>query len=105
MGEILLPNLRQLSLMNKGKLNRRDVIKVYALATGALAAVPFLPKFLKFGEEPQKSPTITNTNGEEPLVILVQGDELRGYRGLEEYTVKDGYLASRLFSSFQQSTE
>ncbi len=42
---------------------------------------------------------------EEPLIVLVRKDGLKGYSGLKEYTVKDTALTQRILSAFSGARE
>lgn len=87
----------------KGKLSRREVIKVLAAAGAALAAAPYLPKAL--GSVQPQSVTLNTTSSatpnNEPLVIVVKDEELLAFRGIEEFRVLDARLASQLKETFQ----
>ncbi len=87
----------------KGKLSRREVIKVLAAAGAALAAAPYLPKVSgstqSEGLQHNTSSKVSSSKG--PLLILVKENELVGFRGLEEYKVVDPQLATHLNEAFQ----
>jgi hypothetical protein len=91
------------------KVSRRRVLKMFGLAGVALAAAPVLAKASAFSltSGPQKSEpgaaaaqlSIEQSRGE-PLVLLVRGDKVTGYRGLEEMPVQDASLAGMLHGRF-----
>lgn len=87
----------------KGKLSRREVIKVLAAAGAALAAMPYLPKVSgnvqSEGLQQNASSKVSSSKG--PLVILVKENELLAFKGLEEFRIVDSQLASQLNETFQ----
>ncbi len=87
----------------KGKLSRREVIKVLAAAGAALAAMPYLPKVSGNTQSDglQHNATSKGSSNKDPLVILVKENELVGFRGLEEFKVVDPQLATHLNEAFQ----
>jgi hypothetical protein len=81
------------------KLSRRQAIKALAAAGAVIAATPMLSK--AFGTTQQASEmTREVSTSTEPLVIVVKGKELIGFRGLEEFRVADADLAYKLNSEF-----
>jgi hypothetical protein len=87
----------------KGKLSRREVIKVLAAAGAALAAAPYLPK-VAGNIQTQNLRLNANSKGstsKDPLVILVKENELLAFRGLEEFRIIDPQLANQLAEAFQ----
>lgn len=91
------------------KVSRRTAIKVLGVAGVALAAAPYLAKASAFQQlsGSQKSgpaaaviqPSAGKT-GAEPLVLVVKGDQILGYRGLDEIPVQDALLAGMLNGRF-----
>jgi hypothetical protein len=85
------------------------MIKVIAAAGAALAAAPYLAKASMFtqqatpaklasaGTAPQLS---AQRSSQEPLILVVKGDQVLGYRGLEEMPVRDASLAAMLNNAF-----
>jgi hypothetical protein len=91
------------------KVSRRSVIKAFGVAGVALAAAPYLAKASAIQQlsGPQKSaPTIVGSQASrrnystEPLVLVVRGDQILGYRGLEELPLQDASLAGLLDGIF-----
>ncbi len=76
------------------KLSRRDFVKT-ASAGALFIALPNLAKIpdLKESANP-KSDFIDR----DPLIVVVKKNELAGFRGLEEFTVKDNGLVEGLSS-------
>lgn len=87
----------------KGKLSRREVIKVLAAAGAALAAAPYLPKVSGNiqSESFQRNMASKGSSSKDPLVILVKENELIGYEGFREFRLADAALASQLKEAFQ----
>jgi hypothetical protein len=91
------------------KVSRRGVIKALGVAGVALAAVPYLAKASAFQElsGPQKNapgasaaqPSAQQASAQ-PLVLFVKGDQVIGYRGLDEIPVQDASLAGMLNGRF-----
>ena len=91
------------------KVSRRSVIKAFGVAGAALAAAPYLAKASAFQQMsgPQASSgaaaaaqPIAQHSSTEPLVLYVKGDQIFGYRGLEEIPVQDSSLAGMLNGRF-----
>lgn len=79
------------------KLSRRDFVK--AASAGALyLALPNLAKIpIDIGESGNPKSDFMNSD---PLVVVVKNNELVGFRGLEEFTVKDNGLVEGLSSRY-----
>lgn len=77
------------------KLSRRDFVK--AASAGALyLALPNLAKIpIDIGESGIPKSDFPDSN---PLVVVVKNNELVGFRGLEEFTVKDDGMVEGLSS-------
>ena len=88
------------------KVSRRKMVKLMAAAGAALAASPYLAKVSAFAQQSNTSRPASAGNAAqapssgEPLVLLVKGDQVTGYRGLEEMPLRDASLASMLNSAF-----
>jgi hypothetical protein len=98
--------------MSEKKVSRRSVIKAFGVAGAALAAAPYLAKASAFQQlsGPQKSSAVAagvrpsaQKSSTEPLVLYVKGDQIFGYRGLEEIPVQDSSLAGMLNGRFSSS--
>ena len=76
------------------KLCRRDFVK----AAGAGAFYLILPDLSKIPhlDGIELNNLISDQVPDEPLVVLVKGDELIGFRGMEEFIVKDRGLIEKL---------
>lgn len=91
------------------KVSRRTVIKTIGLAGAALAATPYLAKASALGQlsgaqKGQSVATMAPPSGQSsavPLVLYIKGDQILGYRGLEEIPLKDASLASMLNDTFR----
>jgi hypothetical protein len=91
------------------KVSRRTVIKFLGVAGAALAAAPLLGRVSALTQPDglQKTqgltgPTPTQQSHSEPLVLVVKGDEILGYRGLSKVPMNDASLAGMLHSRFSQ---
>jgi hypothetical protein len=91
------------------KVSRRSAIKALGVAGVALAAAPYLAKASAFQQlsGPQKSGSVVTAtqpsaqqSSAQPLVLFVKGDQILGYRGLDEIPVQDASLAGMLNSRF-----
>jgi hypothetical protein len=91
------------------KVSRRTVIKFLGVAGAALAAAPLLGKvsaltqpagLQKTQEPPSLAPSQSSQS--EPLVLVVRGDEILGYRGLTKVPMNDASLAGMLHSRFSK---
>jgi hypothetical protein len=94
------------------KVSRRSVLKFLGVTGAALAAAPLLAKASAFSNVsgPQKgvqSANLIAPSGQqsavEPLVLYVRGDQIVGFRGLDEIPVNDASLAGMLNSAFSSS--
>jgi hypothetical protein len=91
------------------KVSRRTVIKFLGVAGAALAAAPLLgkvsaltqPAGLQKTQEPA-SLAPSQPSQSEPLVLVVRGDEILGYRGLTKVPMNDASLAGMLHSRFSK---
>jgi hypothetical protein len=90
------------------KVSRRTVIKFLGVAGAALAAAPLLGKVSALTQpaglqktQGQAGPTLSQQQSHsEPLVLVVKGDEILGYRGLTKVPMSDASLAGLLHSKF-----
>ena len=91
------------------KVSRRSAIKALGVAGVALAAVPYLAKasaFQQLSGQQKSEPAATAAQpssqrlSTEPLVLFIKGDQILGYRGLDEIPVKDASLAGMLNGMF-----
>jgi len=91
--------------------SRRKAIKVLGVAGVALVAAPYLAKASALQQlsgsskaEPSAAafgPSVGQTSAE-TLVLVVRGDKVLGYRGLEEIPVQDASLAGMLNGRFSK---
>ena len=91
------------------KVSRRTVIKLIGVAGAALAAAPLVGKVSALaqpaGLQKTQAPAVQAPAGEshsEPLVLVVKGDQILGYRGLTKVPMNDASLAGMLHSRFSQ---
>ena len=78
------------------KLSRRDFTKAVVGAGAFYFGLPHLAGIPGIAEA---APDYTNA-GKDPLIVLVKTDELRGFRGFEEFVVKDNELSGELSSKY-----
>ena len=91
------------------KVSRRTVIKFLGVAGAALAAAPLLGKVSALtqpaGLQKMQQPASlapSQSSQAEPLVLVVKGDEILGYRGLTKVPMNDASLAGMLHSRFSK---
>jgi hypothetical protein len=91
------------------KVSRRTVIKLIGVAGAALAAAPLVGKVSALaqpaGLQKAQVPAVqapSQQSHSEPLVLVVKGDEILGYRGLTKVPMNDASLAGMLHSRFSQ---
>ena len=91
------------------KVSRRTVIKLIGVAGAALAAAPLVGKVSALaqpaGLQKTQVPVVQAPAGEshsEPLVLVVKGDQILGYRGLTKVPMNDASLAGMLHSRFSK---
>ena len=78
------------------KLSRRDFTKAVVGAGAFYFGLPHLARVPGIAEA---APDYTNV-GKDPLIVLVKKDELKGFRGFEEFVVRDEELAAELHSRY-----
>ena len=92
---------------NPTKMSRRAAIKTMLGAAAVVIAVPHLGGLNLLGktiQEVQTKPSITQlSSGDEPFVILVTKDEVRGFKGQSEYLVKDSAAAQQVMGAFSNA--
>jgi hypothetical protein len=90
-------------------LSRRSMIKSMIAGATMLAAAPYLAKASAFQQGPgvknsEVAGSATRPNAqrsdEQPLVLIVKGDRILGYKGLNEMRVQDSSLAGMLNNRF-----
>jgi hypothetical protein len=91
------------------KVSRRTVIKLIGVAGAALAAAPLVGKVSALtqpaGMQKTQAPSVqaaSQQSHSEPLVLVVRGDEILGYRGLTKVPMNDASLAGMLHSRFSK---
>jgi hypothetical protein len=91
------------------KVSRRTVIKLIGVAGAALAAAPLVGKVSALaqpaGLQKTQAPAVqtpSQQSNSEPLVLVVKGDEILGYRGLTKVPMNDASLAGMLHSRFSK---
>jgi hypothetical protein len=92
------------------KVSRRTVIKLIGVAGAALAAAPLVgkvsalaqPAGLQKAQAPAVQAPSSQQSNSEPLVLVVKGDEILGYRGLAKVPMNDASLAGMLHSRFSK---
>ncbi len=92
--------------MSSKKVTRREAVKTMAAAAAVVLAIPHLGSLALSEKETQQvdnNKAISLGSEQEPLVVLVGKDELKGFRGLAEYTVKDAALMQRIQSAFSSA--
>lgn len=77
------------------KLSRRDFTKALIGAGTFYFGLPHLSRIPSIAEATSDYPKSDHT-WESPMVIIVKDDELKGFRGFEEFTVKDPDLVAGL---------
>ncbi|MDA4116542.1 MAG: hypothetical protein OK442_08315 [Thaumarchaeota archaeon] len=90
------------------KVSRRSLIKTMMVAGAALAAAPLLGKASAMqklsGSQkaglPNNLTAAPEQSYEKPLVLIVKGNQILGYRGLKEVRVQDSSLSSMLNAKF-----
>jgi hypothetical protein len=91
------------------KVSRRNLIKIIAAGGAALAAAPFLSRASAFtrgsssgtSSQAAGAPTgFAQQSSDKPLVLVVRGDQVLGYRGHEEIPMQDSSFASMLHEKF-----
>ena len=90
-------------------MTRRQAVKTLAGAAAVVAAIPAIGGIAvassgsqqRESQDASGSQTFTATS--EPLVVLVGKDELRGFLGEKEYTVKDSALTRRILGAFSDA--
>ncbi len=93
---------------NFTKMSRRTAIKTMLGAAAVVIAVPHLGGLNLSGSDRQENVQDESTRAsfnpaDEPFVILVGKDELRGFKGQAEYSVKDSALTQRIMGAFSES--
>ena len=95
--------------MMSTKVSRRTLIKTVVVAGAALAAAPLFGKAsamqqLSVSQKAGVAKDLAGSSGqqarEKPLVLIVKGDQILGYRGLQEMRVHDPSLSSMLNGRF-----
>ena len=87
-------------------VTRRQAIKTLAGAAAVIAAVPAVGGMAlsSIGNQEKWAESSTSFEAsDEPFVILVGKDELRGFKGEKEYSVKDPALTQRILGAFSGS--
>jgi len=91
------------------KVSRRTVIKLIGVAGAALAAAPLIGKVSALaqpaGLQKTQAPAVQTPSQQsysEPLVLVVKGDEILGYRGLTKVPMNDASLSGLLHSRFSK---
>lgn len=95
---------------NPTKMSRRAAIKTMLGAAAVVIAVPHLGGLNLLGQstqgETQTKISVTSFNsGDEPFVILVTKDELRGFKGQSEYLLKDSAAAQQVIGVFSNARQ
>ena len=90
------------------KVSRRSVMKLIVMAGAALATLPLIGRVSAVPQS--SSPAVASTERPAggasdqvsglPLVVVVKGNTVMGYRGLQEMSVEDDSLASILKGAF-----
>jgi hypothetical protein len=92
------------------KASRRSMIKAMAAAGAALAAAPYLAKVSFASQQSSNGKMVLagstaqgsgqQSSSSTPLVFVVKGDHVLGYRGLQEVPIRDASLAAMLNNAF-----
>jgi flagellar basal body-associated protein FliL len=94
---------------DKHNMTRRQAVKTLIGAAAVVAAIPAIGSIALSSSGSQQredqaalgSEAFNSTS--EPLVILVGKDELRGFLGEKEYTVKDSSITHRILRAFSDA--
>ena len=87
-------------------VTRRQAVKTLAGAAAVIAAMPAVGSMAvssMANQSNQSMESATFQSSEEPFVILVGKDELRGFRGEKEYSVRDSALTQKILGAFSGS--
>ncbi len=91
---------------NSNTMTRRDAVKTMLGAAAVIAVAPTIGGLAlssKSNQEATQATRATFTEGDEPFVILVSKDGLRGFKGEAEYSVKDSDLSERILGAINES--
>jgi hypothetical protein len=93
---------------NSTKMSRRAALKTMLGAAAVVVAVPHLGTLNLLGKttETQAKPIQAPFDSmEEPLVILVRKDGVRGFKGQTEYSLKDSAAAQQIVGAFSNARQ
>jgi hypothetical protein len=103
-------NGEHVEAMNKKKVTRREAIKTMAAAAAVLVAVPHLGKFGSSNQATSNQrttneiqPTAKFGSEDEPFVVLVGKNGVRGFKGFEEFTLNDSGLKQTILNAFNSA--
>jgi hypothetical protein len=91
--------------MNTKKVTRREALKTMAAAAAVLVAVPHLGKLptsitSSEGTSKEVQQTSNLSSGDEPFVVVVGKDGVKGFRGFAEFTLNDSGLKQSILNAF-----
>ena len=88
--------------MNTKKVTRREALKTMAAAAAVLVAVPHLGKLATSSEGTSNEVQQTSklSSGDEPFVVVVGRDGVKGFKGFAEFTLNDSGLEQRILNAF-----
>jgi hypothetical protein len=91
--------------MSSDKVSRRDAIKMMAAAAAVVAAAPALGNidFLKSQSTNKPAEQVNFGPDEEPMIVLVGKDKVRGFKGLQEYKIDDEGLKNSIWRAFSNA--
>ncbi len=94
---------------NSTKMSRRAAIKTMLGAAAIVIAVPHMGSLNLLGKSAQEVQTKTSVGplnaGDEPFVILVGKDDVRGFKGETEYYLKDSAAVQQVMGAFNNARQ
>ena len=97
-------------VMNTKKVTRREALKTMAAAAAVLVAVPHLGKLptsiggnSNEGRSNEVQKTSNLSSGDEPFVVVVGSDGVKGFKGFAEFKLNDSSLKQTILNAFSGS--
>ena len=87
-------------------MTRREAVKTMLGAAAFIAVAPTIGGLVLSGKNNQAATPATKATfkeGDEPFVVLVSKDGLRGFKGEAEYSVIDSGLSERILGAINES--
>lgn len=97
-----LESWKRFECLTSKKVTRREAIKTMAAAAAVVLAVPHLGKLpaSERGTSTVIQKTSKLSSEDEPFIVLVGKDGVKGFKGLEEYTLNDATLREGILRAF-----